>query len=190
MAVCAICAHPAPVQCAACRKVAYCGEEHQKVGWTKHKKLCKILQKIERGEPAPDPKTYCGLCGTTSLPMRLTRCCGRTVCEEMDETGWTYERGSCLYNHDRYTLCDHHHEEEHGGDWKTCTKCVDYYKDPETVAWLGTNRSNFLDDVLPNPPIFTPKHCSQCGKVVKKHAESHTGLPSGGMLCYSCKPFN
>ncbi|KAF9476772.1 hypothetical protein BDN70DRAFT_151422 [Pholiota conissans] len=185
MAVCAICAHPAPLQCSACHSVAYCGQEHQQLAWDKHKRLCKILQKIERGEPTPDPRSYCGLCGKTKGPLRVTECCKKTVCDDYENyVMFTYARNSCSRNHDRYTTCSQHHQEGHRTDWKSCIKCDDGFE-AELRAWYATNSYNFIGDIHPNPPTFSPKSCNECGRVVKQGAEPNAWLP-GGILCKSC----
>ena len=72
-------------------------------------------------------------------------------------------------------------EENHSGDWKTCLECFkDFEHEVEMYAWYGTNEYNF--EVLPNPPEFSPTHCSKCGKRIV--------LPDGGYstLCgvYRC----
>ncbi|KAF9476773.1 hypothetical protein BDN70DRAFT_151461 [Pholiota conissans] len=187
MAVCAVCAHPASLQCSACHRVAYCTQEHQEFAWEKHKRLCKILQKMDRGEPTPDPKSYCGLCGKTGGPLRTTDCCGKTLCDDYEKyVMFTYSHDSCSRNHDRYTSCHSHHTEEHSGsDWKTCIECAEGF-DPEFTAWYGTNNFNFLDDILPNPPTFSPKYCKKCGKMVKQNAESNSRLPDRSILCSTC----
>ncbi|KAF9476774.1 hypothetical protein BDN70DRAFT_881960 [Pholiota conissans] len=188
MAICLVCAHPALLQCSGCHRVAYCSQEHQRAAWDKHKRLCKILQKIERGEPSPDPKSYCGLCGKTEGPLRTTDCCGKTVCDDYEKyVMFTFSYNSCSRNHDRYTRCHYHHNERShgGGDWKTCSECRGGYE-PELTTWYATNRFNFLDDIHPNPPTFTPKYCKKCGKVVKKIEDSGSSLPDGSVLCNAC----
>ncbi|KAF9476776.1 hypothetical protein BDN70DRAFT_897055 [Pholiota conissans] len=186
MANCAICAHPAPLQCSACHRVAYCSPEHQQLAWKKHKKLCKILQKSQRGEPTPDPESYCGLCGKEDGPLRTTICCGKIICDDYDKYKmFSYSNESCSRNHDRYTSCCYHHNEGHDGDWKTCEDCEDDHEE-EMRAWYGTNNCNFLDDLHPDPPSFTPKKCSQCNKMIKLNSEAYSRLPTGGILCQSC----
>lgn len=39
--VCAVCGVVSELKCTACKKVAYCGAEHQKNHWKFHKELCK-----------------------------------------------------------------------------------------------------------------------------------------------------
>ena len=101
--------------------------------WPKHKKLCEMYQAAAQpGGSMPPRNTYCGLCGAKDRPLRKVACCRQVLCYDPD--GWAPEKGSCMYNHNRYTLCDDHYERECGGDWRTCTKCRDYYGDLETCV--------------------------------------------------------
>jgi len=93
----------------------------------------------------------------------------------------SYSRKICSRNHRRFTLCGHHHTEQHKGDWKTCKKCrEDFEHELEMYVWYGMNEYNF--EKLPNLPAFKPTYCSKCGERIV--------LPDGGfsVLCgvYRC----
>jgi hypothetical protein len=42
---CVVCGKPGR-HCMSCKRVAYCGKEHQKQDWDKHKKVCKEKSKV------------------------------------------------------------------------------------------------------------------------------------------------
>ena len=43
---CDVCGQPASSTCARCNSVAYCGKEHQKLGWTEHQRQCSKTQTL------------------------------------------------------------------------------------------------------------------------------------------------
>jgi len=105
----------------------------------------------------------CGLCGKTKS-LTKTDCCGQWICDDEHKyVMFSYARNSCSRNHRRYTLCSHHFEEEHPGDWKTCPKCRKDFE-PEMYVYYGTNEYNF--EKLENPPKFKPTRCAKCKKVI------------------------
>jgi len=55
---CAICNLPAPTICGQCRRIAYCGADHQKDDWPEHKAYCKavVFLRTHKGEEL-DPRT-------------------------------------------------------------------------------------------------------------------------------------
>ncbi|KAL1744541.1 hypothetical protein HDZ31DRAFT_38378 [Schizophyllum fasciatum] len=184
---CAICAYPAPSRCSGCGQAFYCSQEHQTLAWAKHKRLCKIYQRQNRGETTPSPDSYCGLCGKENGPLRRTQCCNRTICDDYGNyTPFTFSNNSCSRNHDRYTRCCYHFNERHPGkDPLTCKKCNSDH-DPEKQAWYMTNNYNFQDDILrANPPSFAPKRCTACGKPVKQNSEAVSFGPRG-VQCGRC----
>ncbi len=117
-------------------------------------------------------KSRCGLCGNARKKLTKTACCGNWICDdEGNYVIFSYARNCCSRNHRRFTLCPHHHEEKHKGDWTTCKECVaDFSNTPEMCAWYGTNGYNFKK--MPKPPAFKPTYCSKCDKRIV--------LPDGG----------
>ncbi|KAG8698387.1 hypothetical protein FRC08_005963 [Ceratobasidium sp. 394] len=177
---CAICAYPASSRCSGCEKAFYCSKEHQKAAWLKHKRLCKIYQAANKGEPTPPADSYCGLCGQSDGPLMKTRCCNRTICDDQGNYQmFSYSQASCARNHDRYTRCCYHFNEGHGGDALSCEKC-DNDHEGETATWYLTNNFNFLEDVeRANPPSFAPTKCSKCGQPIKLNVEAVMHGPNG-----------
>ena len=126
----------------------------------------------------------CCLCGDTTR-LERTECCGQWICDDEDTyVPFSYSRDSCSRNHRRFTLCGHHHNEEHPGRWQDCQKCKDELShEMEMYVWLGTNEYNF--EKLKNPPSFEPTFCSDCGRRIV--------LPDGGYtikakkyICLDC----
>ena len=107
----------------------------------------------------------CGLCGKTGK-LTKTECCGQWICDDEDQyVMFSYSRNSCSRNHSRYTLCGYHFNEDHEGDWKTCTKCrEDFESQLEMYVEYGTNEYNF--EKLENPPDYEPTKCDKCGRII------------------------
>jgi hypothetical protein len=57
------------------------GERTLSKAWPKHKRLCKIYQRIAKRETI-SADTYCGLCGKADGPLQKTKCCKRTLCSD------------------------------------------------------------------------------------------------------------
>jgi hypothetical protein len=125
----------------------------------------------------------CGLCGSTTKPLTRTSCCGNWICDdEGDYVLFSYATNSCHRNHDRYTLCSHHYNEQHKGRWQDCKKCRENFE-TEMYVWYGTNEYNF--EKLENPPAFEPTHCGDCGRVIHLGTDGYT-LAEGKYYCEKC----
>jgi len=106
----------------------------------------------------------CGLCHK-STKLTKTECCGRWICDDYAKyVLFSYARNSCARNHQRYTLCAFHHNEEHKGDWQDCQLCREEFK-TEIYVWYGTNEFNFVK--LPNPPSYEPTRCVTCNRIIR-----------------------
>jgi hypothetical protein len=109
------------------------------------------------------PKAACGLCGKTKKLTR-TDCCGNWICDDVDQyVLFSYAHTSCWRNHDRYTLCAYHHNEEHPGRWQECSSCRKEFE-TEIYVHLGTNEYNF--EKLKNPPAYPPTRCTRCRTII------------------------
>ncbi|MDD2455623.1 MAG: hypothetical protein PHE10_04750 [Kiritimatiellae bacterium] len=137
-------------------------------------------------EARKDPAYRCFICGKRTKLVK-TECCGRWICDDEHKYQlFSYARNSCHRNHRRFTLCAYHYDNGHKGDWKTCPKCRDDFKDElEMFVWYGTNEYNW--EKLPDPPAYKPTTCAKCGKVIRL---SDGGYSHGkdGYLCGSCMP--
>ena len=124
----------------------------------------------------------CGLCGKTRKLTR-TECCGNWICDDEDKyVLFSYARNSCNRNHRRYTLCGHHHTEEHPGRWTECKTCRGDVE-TEMYVWYGTNEYNF--EKLQNPPVYQPTRCSKCGKTIVLSGGGYS-MQGGKYLCEAC----
>jgi hypothetical protein len=133
--------------------------------------------------PVDPAQPRCGLCGATRNLTR-TECCGNWICDDADEyVLFSFARNSCYRNHDRYTLCAYHFNEQHAGDWQTCRKCRDTLE-PEMYVWYGTNEYNF--EKLATPPAYEPTHCASCGQVIRLAEDGYVLHPTRGYLCLAC----
>jgi hypothetical protein len=95
---------------------------------------------------------------------------------------FSHARNSCSRNHERYTLCGFHFNEQHGGGWQDCKECRDGF-DTEMYVHYGTNEFNFVK--LPNPPAFEPTRCAKCSRVIKLAEEGYS-VSSAGTICLAC----
>jgi hypothetical protein len=142
----------------------------------------KRLQKLGKSLPPGASKPVCGLCGK-SARVTTTECCGRPICDDEDSYQvFSFARNSCSRNHRRLTLCGTHFIEGHDGDWRTCLDCKDDIE-TELYVYYGTNEFNF--EKLLNPPSFSPKKCSECGRVIRLGAEGHS-LSGDDYFCEEC----
>jgi len=135
-------------------------------------------------EKAVKEKPRCGLCGKTRNLMK-TECCGNWICDDQHKyVLFSYANNSCSRNHDRYTLCSHHFNEGHAGNWKTCKKCRNDFE-TEMYVYYGTNEFNF--EKLENPPKYEPTHCAKCKKVISLGYDGYT-MHMGKYYCMGCAP--
>jgi len=129
------------------------------------------------------PRPRCGLCGKTKS-LTKTPCCGNWICDDEHKyVMFSYARNSCYRNHERYTLCPYHHNEEHSGHWKDCKICRKSFA-TEMYVWYGTNEFNF--EKLENPPEYEPTRCSTCGKIIKLGTDGYAQLGDE----YTCEKCN
>lgn len=133
--------------------------------------------------PSQSEQPRCGLCGKTRNLIR-TECCGQWICDDEHEyVMFSYARNSCHRNHARYTLCAHHYNEQHAGDWRTCQECRESFE-TEMYVWYGTNEYNF--EKLENPPAYEPTRCASCGRVIRLAEDGHMLAPGEGYFCMDC----
>jgi hypothetical protein len=129
-----------------------------------------------------DATPRCGLCGNTQN-LTKTECCGNWICDDEDTyVLFSYARNSCYRNHDRYTLCSHHHIEGHEGRWQECARCRESIE-TEMYVWYGTNEYNF--EKLKDPPAYEPTRCAECNRVIVLAEESYV-YGKGGYRCARC----
>src|SRR6185295_4110449 len=83
----------------------------------------RIMQtkKAKSNRNASKPK--CGLCRKSRNLMKV-ECCDNWICDDEHKYAmFSYARNSCHRNHSHYTLCAHHHNEQHSGKWQECMEC-------------------------------------------------------------------
>lgn len=109
----------------------------------------------------------CEVCSKRGL-VQKTQCCDKWVCFGDKPTNPHKE---CFLNHERFTLCGFHHNEEHLGNWKDCEICRHAFSATEMYAWYGTNEHNV--EKLENPPEYEPTICAGCDKVIALGTDGH-----------------
>jgi hypothetical protein len=134
--------------CAKCKCVYYCGRDHQKQDWSRHKLDCNAitlskvhlhakqfffsreLVKYPLGcfpiAKCNDKETCCFICSSTRKEVEITytECCKLPICDNSNE----YQINShaldfCHRSHKLFTTCSSHHEAGHEGDWRDCDEC-------------------------------------------------------------------
>jgi hypothetical protein len=134
--------------CQYCKCVFYCGREHQKQDWVRHKLDCNAITNLEvnlqvkpffftrerikfpllrlYNPKLPDPKHCCFICHSTlqEVDLTYTECCRMPVCDNSHEYQiMSYKRDFCQRSHALYTSCATHYEESHEGNWRDCDDC-------------------------------------------------------------------
>jgi len=124
----------------------------------------------------------CFICGKKTK-LTKTECCNQWICDDENKyVLFSYAHNSCKRNHRQYTLCGHHHTEEHSGDWKTCKKCKGD-TELEMYVYFGTNEYNF--EKLENPPTYKPTLCIKCRKVINLSKDGYS-MNKDGYFCMKC----
>lgn len=135
-----------------------------------------------------DPiKPRCGLCGKQGRLIK-TECCNQWICDDSDQYEmFSYSRNSCFRNHSHYTLCSHHYNEDHMGNWKDCKQCAkDFEPETEMYVWYGTNEYNF--ETLTNPPDYDPTYCEKCKKRINLGEDGYS-VKNMKYYCEKCGVF-
>ena len=83
-----------------------------------------------RMEAKPVPGEHCRFCGRESVPLVKTKCCDQWVC---CDTSFLSIRGGghCQFEHEQYSICHFHHNEQHEGTWQECAECRDSFDETQ-----------------------------------------------------------
>ena len=88
-----------------------------------------------RVEAKPIAGEHCRFWGDAKAPLVKTPCCQQWIC---CDTAFLSFRGGgrCQVEHERFSLCYSHYEDQHGGPWESCQKCRDFWtpRDYKTYA--------------------------------------------------------
>jgi hypothetical protein len=121
--------------------------------------------------------------GSKTKALTRTPCCDNLICDDAaDYELFSYARNSCHRNHDRFTLCSQHFNEEHEGRWQDCKECPKSFP-TEMYVWYGTNEYKFIK--LENPPEFKPTHCARCSRVIRLTTDVYS-ITEGKYYCERC----
>ncbi len=79
-----------------------------------------------RMEAKPIAGEHCRFCGDAQAPLVKTPCCEQWIC--CDTAFFSFRGGGrCQVEHERFSLCYSHYEDQHGGPWQSCQKCREFW---------------------------------------------------------------
>jgi hypothetical protein len=79
---------------------------------------------------------HCRFCGDAKAALVKTPCCAQWIC--CDTAFMSFRGGGrCQVEHERFSLCYSHYEDQHRGPWESCQKCRDFWSLSAT-AWKCT----------------------------------------------------
>jgi hypothetical protein len=95
-----------------------------------------------RMEAKPIAGEHCRFCGDPSAPLVKTPCCQQWIC---CDTAFLSFRGGgrCQVEHERFSLCYSHYEDQHGGPWESCQKCREFWSPRDYKTGLDHGVGHF-----------------------------------------------
>ena len=79
-----------------------------------------------RMEAKPITGEHGRFCGDAKAPLVKTPCCDQWIC--CDTAFFSFRGGGrCQVEHERFSLCYSHYEDQHGGPWQSCQKCREFW---------------------------------------------------------------
>lgn len=135
--------------CSRCQCAYYCGRDHQKEDWDRHKLDCNAIRKcgdflqaraflpskelekypmncfpLEKSQDDATPKCFVCHSNSSEVDITYTECCNLPICDNYHEYEiMSYSRDFCGRSHYHYTACATHMHEGHDGDWRDCSEC-------------------------------------------------------------------
>ena len=92
-----------------------------------------------RMEAKPIAGEHCRFCGDAKAPLVKTPCCEQWIC--CDTAFWSFQGGGrCQVQHERFSMCHSHYQDQHGGPWESCEKCASSGR-PEITRGMRRTRS-------------------------------------------------
>ena len=84
---------------------------------------------------------HCRFCGDAKAALVKTPCCEQWIC---CDTAFRSFRGGgrCQVEHERFSLCYSHYEDQHRGPWESCQKCRDFWS-PRDYKLYAENPINW-----------------------------------------------
>lgn len=94
-----------------------------------------------RMEAKPIQGEHCRFCGDAKAPLVKTPCCEQWIC--CDTAFLSFQGGGrCQVEHERFSMCYSHYQDQHGGPWESCQKGRDYWS-PRDYPFYAENPINW-----------------------------------------------
>ena len=84
------------------------------------------------------PGEHCRFCGRESVPLVKTRCSEQWICCDTDYIS-IRGGGYCQFEHENYSACYFHYNENHQGSWQKCEECCIFFGEEQYRAELNFN---------------------------------------------------
>jgi hypothetical protein len=123
----------------------------------------------------------CGICGKAENIIQ-TPCCKNDICTDEHIPYYLNEPDNCSQRHNRNTICGHHYNYKHEGQWQNCEKCKNSLM-TEIYVWYGTNKFNFVK--LDKLPKYELTVCCRCKSRIKLGEEGFLNYRNR-YYCSSC----
>ncbi len=83
-----------------------------------------------RMEAKPIAGEHCRFCGQESVPLVKTECCDQWIC---CDTSYLSIRGGgyCQFEHEHYSICHFHYNEQHEEAWQECDECREFFDEAQ-----------------------------------------------------------
>jgi hypothetical protein len=94
-----------------------------------------------RMEAKPIAGEHCRFCSDAKAPLVQTPCCQQWSC--CDTAFMSFRGGGrCQVEHERFSLCYSHYQDQHGGPWESCQQCRDFWS-PQDYKSYAENPINW-----------------------------------------------
>jgi hypothetical protein len=190
-------------QCEYCECVFYCGRDHQKKDWSRHKLDCQTIELLKDDLlPKPfffsreqqkfpialiksdDRERSCLVCHSKlkECAITLTDCCRLPICDDSHEYQINSNaRAFCHRSHMLYTACSTHYEEGHVGDWRECQECNKFKNGARPFASTnGFCLTPCIEKFLPQGSMLT--HQCNVGMCENRMLAGHSAATNMGGL--------
>ena len=127
-----------------------------------------------RMEAKPIAGEHCRFCGDAKAPLVKTPCCQQWIC---CDTAFLSFRGGgrCQVEHERFSLCYSHYEDQHGGPWESCQKCRDFWSPRD----YKTGPDHGVGHPMPIDPPHSPPWWTEEGRGISTDSRTAAHIERG-----------